>query len=75
MKGGISYISKRNSHCGEDKSIMYWNANNLYGFAMIPPNMLYCGFKFMDEKEINKFDLVKISKDSKIGYILEVDLE
>ena len=54
---------------------MYWDANNLYGFAMIQPNMLYCGFKFMDEKEINKFDLSKISKDSKIGYILEVDLE
>ena len=35
MRGCISYISKRYSHCEEKKSIMYWDMNNLYGFAMI----------------------------------------
>ena len=35
----------------------------------------YCGFKFLSEKEINKFDLNSIAENSQIGYILEVDLE
>ena len=42
MKGGISYIAKRHSKIndcdsGEKKSIIYWDMNNLYGFAMIQP--------------------------------------
>ena len=35
----------------------------------------YCNFKFLSEKEINKFNLNSISENSEIGYILEVDLE
>ena len=53
---------------------MYWDANNLYGWAMIQP-LPVSNFKFLTRKEINKFDLYFISKNSKIGYILEVDLE
>ena len=34
MRGGISYIAKRYSKINEKKSIMYWDANNLYGWAM-----------------------------------------
>ena len=34
MRGGISYISKRYSKSKEDINIMYWDANNLYGWAM-----------------------------------------
>ena len=33
------------------------------------------GFKFLNNKEINDFDLDPIAKNSPIGYILEVDLE
>ena len=33
----------------------------------------YEGFKFLSEKEIKRFDLDCISKNSEIGYILEVD--
>ena len=33
--GGISYISKRYAKPDNDKTIMYWDANNLYGWAMI----------------------------------------
>ena len=53
---------------------MYWDANNLYGWAMIQ-DLPYCGFKFLSQKEIDSFDLNSISKNSSIGYILEVDLE
>ena len=52
---------------------MYWNANNLYGGAMIQ-DLSHSGFKFLSQKEIDNFDL-NVSENSPIGYILEVDLE
>ena len=52
----------------------YWDANNLYGWAMIQ-DLPYTGFKFLSEKEINVFDLGSIAENSLVGYILEVDLE
>ena len=70
IRGGISYISKRYSKSDENTDIMYWDANDLYGWAMIQD----CGFKWLSNKEINEFDL-NISENSLIGYILEVDLE
>ena len=33
------------------------------------------GFEFLNNKEINDFDLDPIAENSPIGYILEVDLE
>ena len=35
----------------------------------------YSGFKWLSKKEIDKFDIYSITENSKIGYILEVDLE
>ena len=35
----------------------------------------YSGFKWLSQKEINRFDVNSISKNSSGGYILEVDLE
>ena len=74
MRGGISYNSKRYSKNADDINIMYWDASNLYGWAMSNhlPNE---GFKFLNEEEINDFDLDSINENSPIGYILEVDLE
>ena len=76
MKGGVSYISKRRSKVssGDNKFIMYWDANNLYGWAMNQP-LPYCDFNFLTKKEISEFCLNSISENSPIGYILEVDLE
>ena len=73
MIGGISYISKRYSKGDENNTIMYWDANDLYGCTMIK-DLPHSGFKFLSNKEINKFDL-NISENSPIGYISEVDLE
>ena len=64
MRGGISYISKRYSKSNKDINIMYWDANNLYGWV-----------KWLSKKDIKKFDLDNIKENSKVGYILEVDLE
>ena len=73
IRGGTSYISKRHSKVSGENSIIYWDMNNMYGFAMIQP-MPYCDFNFLTKK-INKFDLDYIRKNSSIGYILEEDLE
>ena len=69
MRGGVSYISKRYSKSDENAEIMYWDANNLYGWTMIQ-DLPCCGFKFLSQKEIKSFNL-----DCMVGYILEVDLE
>ena len=75
MRGGISYISKRHIKVdGDNKLIMYWDANNFYCWAM---NQLlpYYDFNFLTKKEISEFCLNSIGENSPIGYILEVDLE
>ena len=54
--------------------IKYSDANNLYGWPM-SQYLLYGGFKWLGQKEIDDFDVNSISKDSPDGYILEVDLE
>ena len=72
MRGGVSYISNERS-MKDNNTVMYWDANNLYGWAMIQ-DLPYCDFKFLSRAEINEFDL-NINENSPIGYILEVDLE
>ncbi len=73
MRGGLSMASKRhakanNPHVAdynpdkENNHIMYFDANNLYGWAMSRP-LPYGGFKWVKKMAKNK------------GYILEVDLE
>ena len=60
MRGGISYISKRYSKSDEKKTIMYWNANNVYGWAMIQ-SLPVNDFKFLSEKEVKDFCLDSVS--------------
>ena len=48
--------------------------NSLYGCVM-SQFLLYSGFKWLNQKEINRFDVNSIGKNSSIGYILEVDLD
>ena len=85
MRGGISYIAKRYSKANNEYMkdydntegaiyIMYFDANNLYGWAMTQ-YLPYGGFEWMTEEEINNFDLSSVKKDSPEGYILELDLE
>ena len=74
MRGVVSYVSKRYSKSDQNTEIIYWDANNLYGWAMIQ-DLPYGGFRFLNDKEISGFDLNSIVENSQIGYILEVDLE
>ena len=89
MQGGISYIAKRHSKAYNkymesydvnkpSKFILYLDANNLCCWAM-SQYLLYSGFKWLNQKEIDKFDVNSIEcnsieKNSSDGYILEVDL-
>ena len=81
----ISYIAKRDCKAnnkyvkGYDKNkdstfIMYWDVNNLYGWAMTQ-YLPYDDFKWMSEEEISEINFDLVSGDSNEGYILEVDLE
>ena len=85
MRGGISYIAKRqsqaNNKCLKDYDdgkesvfIMYLHVNDLYGWAMTQ-YLPYGGFKWLNQKDISDFCLDSISKNSSIGNISEVDLE
>ena len=41
----------------------------------MPQYLPYSNFKWMNEKEINKFNLALVKENAPNGYILEVDLE
>ena len=82
LKGGLSVISQRRGNANNkymknynkespSKFISYFDANNLYGWAMVQ-SLPYGGFKWVNP---NKFDLDSVNKNAKKGYILEVDLE
>ena len=84
IRGGISHISKRyaeanNKYMKEfDKTkpstfIQYLDANNLYGWAMSQKLPTY-GFKWIDVNIPSVLKLLE-KKDTKQGYIFEVDLE
>ena len=62
IRVGVSYISKRYSKSDENTDIMYWDANNSYGWSMSCNNLPYGGFKFLLQKEISSFDLASVSK-------------
>ena len=85
MRGGISIITTRyakanNKYLSEHNPekpiyfIIYLDANNLYGYAMVQP--LPTGeFQWLSEQEIANLDITTVPDDAETGYFLEVDLE
>uniref|UniRef100_A0ABD2WM18 DNA-directed DNA polymerase n=1 Tax=Trichogramma kaykai TaxID=54128 RepID=A0ABD2WM18_9HYME len=81
IRGGVSqccsrYAEANNRYMGEDYNpekedvyLMYYDVNNLYGWAMAQ-YLPYGGFEWVDAK-----DYLTLPEDSEYGYILEVDLE
>ena len=83
--GVISYMAKRFSKANNkymksydnsklSKYVTYLDSNNLCGWAM-SQYLPYSKFKWLNKKEIDKFDVNLINENSLDGYILEVDLE
>jgi len=53
--------------------ITYLDANNLYGDAMSNP-LPIGNFQFLSQHEIDNFDLLSISSNSKTGFIIECNI-
>ncbi|XP_024868174.1 uncharacterized protein LOC112452288, partial [Temnothorax curvispinosus] len=83
IRGGLSQCSGRYAKANNkymksyDSSkpssyLMYFDVNNLYGWAMCKP-LSYAEFRWVEDT--SNFDVNAIALDSPTGYILEVDLE
>ena len=82
IRGGICHSIHRyaepnkkymkNYNINEESSyIQYLDANNLYGWAMLPVN----GFKWLNSNKINEEFIKNYYENDKKGYILEVDVK
>ncbi len=81
IRGGLSYVNHRHFHVARenerrdyDSSVVYVDANNLYGAAMRFPLPLR-DFRWMGEEELQALDASTISEHSDTGFILEVTLD
>ncbi|XP_011348064.2 uncharacterized protein LOC105285518 [Ooceraea biroi] len=83
IRGGLSQCSHRYAQANNkymqsyDPSepssyLMYFDVNNLYGWAMCQP-LPYTDFRWVDDT--SNFEVNVIAPDSPKGYVLEVDLE
>ena len=85
MRGGVSMIVHRYARANNPEMgdiydtqkplsyIVYFDANNLYGWAM-NQSLPYEDFQFLSEDEGIKIDWLSLADDSPIGYIIECDL-
>ena len=85
IQGGISTISNRFSRANNwmvpdhDESkptsyIVYLDMVNLYSYAMSLP-LPVGDYKFLEQDEINKFDILSVNPQGEIGYFLGINLE
>ncbi|XP_026830520.1 uncharacterized protein LOC113563293 [Ooceraea biroi] len=83
IRGGLSQCSHRYAQANNkymqsyDPSkpssyLMYFDVNNLYGWAMCQP-LPYANFRWVDDT--SNFNMIVVTPDSPKGYVLEVDLE
>ncbi|GFV07083.1 vesicular glutamate transporter 2 [Trichonephila clavipes] len=82
IRGGMCLVSKRYSKANNkyldnfdemspSKFIISLDVNNLYGTAMGFYSLPESEFRFLNEEEIDKFDLMSVTSDSNTGYILK----
>ena len=86
LRGGICMITKRYARANNPRlrafydpskptsHIMYWDANNLYGWAM-SQDLPYDGFRWLKETEYADIEWTTVQEDGQYGYIVECDLD
>eukprot|EP00794_Sanderia_malayensis_P000925 gene925-biopygen184 len=76
IRGGISIVMKRYAETTKRSSIIYKDANNLYGHAM-SQDLPTDGFRLLSSEEIQRCDVHQMfgRGDRTKGYIFRVDLE
>uniref|UniRef100_UPI0035D00644 DNA polymerase n=1 Tax=Bartonella sp. CL43QHWL TaxID=3243532 RepID=UPI0035D00644 len=76
IRGGISGVmGTRHFKANENHKLLFIDANNLYGWAMMEPQP-YGSFEMIEGMEtITKEQIMAIPSDSQVGYFFEVDLE
>lgn len=91
VRGGISQCSKRHSVANNEymdvdydaskpsSYIMYFDVNNLYGWAMSHPlpisDYTWLSTDFFGEGDDFQSNIFKISDDAEYGFMMEVDIE
>ncbi|XP_072376726.1 uncharacterized protein [Diabrotica undecimpunctata] len=84
IRGGVATCTKRMGIANNrflsnfdptkpETYIMYLDATNLYGAAMSQP-LPWGNFRWLNEQEIDQFNVFNIDDDGEKGYVLEVDL-
>ncbi|XP_011858376.1 PREDICTED: uncharacterized protein LOC105555932 [Vollenhovia emeryi] len=84
VRGGLSQCSHRYARANNkylashdplqaSTYLMYYDVNNLYGWAMCE-SLPYARFQWVDDANAESLDVMAVTADSDIGYILEVDL-
>lgn len=85
LRGGVAMVSKRYAKANNPRvsdydptkpetHLMYWDANNLYGWSM-SQSLPECGFRWLDDDEIKTVDWLHLEKDDQLGYVVECDLD
>ena len=73
IRGGISSVmGDRYIRSDDNKKVLYFDANNLYGDSMSQP-LPYDEIKF--DNNIKLEDIINTPDDSDIGYFVEVNLK
>ena len=73
IRGGISSVmGDRYIQSDDNKKVLYFDANNLYGHSMSEP-LHYDEIKF--DSNVNLEDILNTPDDSDIGYFIEADLK
>lgn len=84
VRGGICLCSTRlaranNSYMDDydetksDSFLLYIDCNNLYGYSMCQ-SLPISDFRFLQQYEIDRLQIMNMSDDAEYGFILEVDL-
>jgi hypothetical protein len=76
IRGGFSGVMGSRYACADKyNKLLYVDANNLYGWAMMEPQPCSNFKNYIPDHDLTKEEILAISDDSELGFFLEVDLD